>query len=103
MNELLDEGLDSAYAITEIPESSFVKSYAEKVGGKKEAKVIWDWARRLTDSIAKHVAMQLSYIARYDDDQLSKEELKDLVELLCKNKRLLRSFRIHFAMKEGKE
>jgi len=43
---------------------------------------------------------QLRYIARYDEDDLTKKDLRLLVEYLCKDQRLLKSFMIHFAMKD---
>ena len=41
---------------------------------------------------------ELRYITRYADDDLTKADLRLLVEWLCKDQRLLKSFMIHFAM-----
>jgi hypothetical protein len=105
MRELIKEGLDSAQAIVKLGPSDFVGSYSGKLGGDDKAYEIWEKANKFAAQaeIIKHVTLQLSYLARYDDDQLSKEELRDLVELLCKDKRLLRSFMIYFAMKDDKD
>ena len=105
MSKLLENNLHSARTIATIPRKSFVKTYAKILGSEENAKVVWVWANKFTaqSEIIKHVTLQLSYIVRYDDDKLSKKELKELVELLCTDKRLLRSFRMYFAMKEGKK
>jgi len=42
---------------------------------------------------------QLKLIARYDDNELSHDELRDLVKMICMKPRLLKSFLIYFAMK----
>ena len=46
---------------------------------------------------------ELRYISRYDDDDLTKNDLRLMVEWLCKDERLLRSFRIYFVQKDKHE
>lgn len=41
---------------------------------------------------------EMRYITRYNEDDLTKADLRLLVEWLCKDERLLRSFMIHFVL-----
>ena len=99
ISQILKEGLHSAINICQIHKESFVEMYHDEVGGKKVAKGIWDFAKRISDLNASYVAAHLRYVAQYDDDELPRNELRELVKLLCEDKRLYRSFQVYFEAK----
>ncbi len=52
MQALMDGGLDSAYAISSLPEGSFLEQFADKLGGETQAKTYHARARRITERAA---------------------------------------------------
>jgi hypothetical protein len=49
---LLDEGLDSAYALTALPETRFVERFGMKLGGETQARSYYARARHLSEASA---------------------------------------------------
>jgi hypothetical protein len=52
MQALMDEGIDSAYAMTSLSPGSFMEQFGGKLGGDSQAKLYYDQSRRVTEAAA---------------------------------------------------